>query len=402
MKNKENQNKKTENKKSNPVADFFWKNKKQRGRNFMFLLTVFLVVVSLAIGFVSSKLDMLQADKTNDNNPEDGVTSINKPQKVYEDENNLTMIDPVTGAVSYNDYINTWANNGAPLRSSKNVLNVLLIGLDSTDALQNGGRSDTIILASLNKKTKKIYLTSFYRDSWTYMNIKGNTEYAKINASYMFGGDDALIDALEKDFKIDIDYYAAVDFTSFTDLINTLGGITVEVEQYEAEYINRTTVHTIDYGENVTLNGYEALVYARIRHSDADSDVSRTKRQRKVISAFVQRTKGASLSQLNNMLNTLFKYVKTDLSKTQLLSYAAQALANGWASYDIEQVPLNDEKFFATGYVGDQSVVFMDFPAAAHAVQTAIYGNSNIKQSEDKQNPYNFLSYGSDGQYIMY
>lgn len=397
---KENK-KNNSNKKPNAVSKFFWKDKKQRGRNFMFLLTVFLVVVSMAIGYVSSKLDLFVVDNNNDNTAQEGQT-VTRSEKIYEDESNLTMIEPITNAVSYNDYINSWANNGAPLRSSRNVLNVLLIGLDSADALENGGRSDTIILASLNKKTHKIYLTSFYRDSWTYMNIRGETQYNKINASYMFGGDDALIDALEKDFKIDIDYYAAVDFSSFEDIINALGGITIEVEQYEAEYINRTTVHTIDYGEHVTLDGYEALVYARIRHSDSDSDVSRTKRQRKVISAFVERIKGASLSQLNNMLNLLFKYVKTDLTKTQILSYGAQALANGWASYDIEQVPLNDNTFFNTGFVGDQAVVFMDFPAASNFIQTTVYGNSNIIQSENKQNPYYMLSPRDDGQYTMY
>ncbi len=380
-------------KKNNPLAEFLWINKQQRAKNIVFVLVFFVVIASLGIGFVSSKLDLITIDS-------DDSGYIENLDQIYEDEE-FDMIEAVSGAYSYNEFISKWANNAAAPRSSKNVINVLLVGLDSADALENGGRSDTIMLASLNKKTKKIYLTSFFRDTWTPMNIGGTTRFNKINASYYYGSDDALIDTFEKDFKIDVDYYVAVDFSSFTDIINALGGITVEVQQYEADYINRTTVHTIDYGPAVKLDGWEALVFARIRHSDGDSDVSRTRRQREVISSFIKSAKGASLSQLNNALNMLFKYVKTDLTKMQILSYGTQALANGWANYDIEQVVLSDPEIFRTGYVGSNSVVFVDFPAVAEIVQTAVYGDSSVVNSEDRVKPFSFLSLESDGYYHL-
>ncbi len=377
-------------KKKNPVAQFFWKNKQQRVKNIFFILTVFVVVISLGFGFVSAKLDLINVD----DNTGPNVENIDK---IYEEEE-LELIEAIDSASSYNDFINKWANNGAQLRSSKNVINVLLVGLDSDDALENGGRSDTIMLASLNKKTKKIFLTSFFRDTWTSMNIGGSTRFNKINASYYYGSDDALIDTFEKNFKIDVDYYVAVDFSSFTDIINALGGLTVEVQQYEAEYINRTTIHNIDYGPAVKLNGWEALVFARIRHSDSDSDVSRTRRQRQVITSFIESAKGATLSQLNSALNMLFKYVKTDLSQMEILSYGTMALANGWANYDIEQIVLSDPEIFKTGYVGNQSVVFVDFPAVSEIVQTKIYGDSNVVNNEDRIKPFSLLRTRSDGQ----
>lgn len=265
------------------MADFLWRNKQQRAKNIYFLLTVFIVVAATAISYVSKKLDMIRYDEQTGGQENADV--------IYEEEE-FELINAISSASSYNDFIYKWANNGAELRHSPNVINVLLVGLDSEDALTKGGRSDSMILASLNKKTKKIYLTSFFRDTWTYMNIGGNDRYNKMNAAYFYGSDDALIDTIEKNFKIDIDYYCAVDFTSFTDIINALGGLTVEVQQYEAEYINRTTVHTIDYGEKVKLNGWEALVFARIRKSDGDSDVSRTRRQRQVISALIESARG--------------------------------------------------------------------------------------------------------------
>lgn len=375
-------------KKTNPVASFLWTNKRRRAKNLYFLLTVCILIVAAGVGYVSSMLDAIDYDDKNNSQ------TVTVPQNDVVEDEEVKIMKAINSAGSLNEYLYEWANNGGELRSSKNVINVLLVGLDSDTALENGGRSDSLILVSLNKKTKKINMTSFFRDTWTYMDISGNGRYGKMNSSYYFGSDEALLDTLEKDFKIDIDYYVAVDFSSFTDIINALGGLTIEVEQYEAEYINRTTVHTIDYGPSVKLDGYEALVYARIRHSDSDSDVSRTRRQRKVISALINSAKGASLSQLSSALDALFKYVKTDLTKMQILSYAAQALTNGWINYEIVQTPLSDEDIFRTGWVGDQSVVLVDFPLAAQRLQEAIYGvgESNIVLDENRVIPFSLVS----------
>lgn len=362
-------------KKSNPIAAFLWKNKRRRAKNFYFLLMVVLVIVSVAMAFINEKLDLMSTGDSQD--------VVQSTQPIY-DEEEMEIMSAIDEAGSLNDFLYQWSNNGGTLYSSKNVLNVLLVGLDSRDALENGGRSDSLILVSLNKKTKKINMTSFFRDTWCYMNIGGEDRYAKLNSSYFYGGPDALIDTVEKNFKIDIDYYVAVDFSSFVDIIDALGGITVEVQEYEANYINRTTKHTIESGPAVTLNGEEALVFARIRKSDSDSDVSRTRRQRQVIESFIKSATDASLSQLNEALEMLFKYVKTDLTKMQILSYGTQALTNGWITYDIEQFTLSDSDVFTTGYVGSNAVVFMDFPLAAQRVQTAIYGDSNIDLADDR------------------
>ena len=369
-------------KKGNPISRFFWTNKRRRAKNIFFLLMLFVIVVAVGIGYVNSKLNHI----TYDNEQETSSADV-----IYDDEE-YEIMNSINAAGSLNDYLYKWANNGGTPMSSKNVINVLLVGLDSETGLTKGGRSDTLILVSLNKKTKKINMTSFFRDTWTYMNIGGSDKYGKINSSYFYGGDEALIDTLEKDFKIKIDYYVAVDFSTFTDIINALGGLTIEVEQYEAEYINRTTVHNIEYGPSVKLNGWEALVYARIRHSDSDSDISRTRRQRKVIQAFIQSAKGANIYQLNSALDSLFKYVKTDLTKMEILSYGAQGLANGWLNYEIQETTISDSDVFRTGYIGTSSVVMIDFELAAQRVQKAIYGESNIELAEDRVIPFSLVS----------
>lgn len=384
----ENKKKEKGEKKPNPVAAFLWKDKRRRAKNFYFILVVFICLITAGMGYITEKLDLMS---TGD---DDTVTPAGSEitQEVIYDEEELAIIEAIDSAGSLNDFLYQWANNGGELYSSKNVINVLLVGLDSKDALEYGGNSDSLILVSLNKKTEKISMCSFFRDSWCYMNVGGNDRYAKINSSYFHGGADALIDTIERNFKIDIDYYVAVDFSSFRDIIDALGGITVEVQEYEAAYINRTNPDFhIEAGPAVKLTGKQALVFARIRKSDYDSDVSRTRRQRQVITSLIESAKNASLSQLNNTLDTLFKYVKTDLTKSQILSYAAQALAKGWLNYEITQFTLSDPEVFKTGYVGSAAVVFMDYPLAAQRVQTSIYGESNIVLDENRATVFDFV-----------
>ena len=339
------------------------------------------------MGYVSEKLELMSTGDDNIASVDSEVT-----QEVIYDEEELAIMEAIDSAGSLNDFLYQWANNGGELYSSKNVINVLLVGLDSKNGLQYGGNSDSLILVSLNKKTEKISMCSFFRDSWCYMDIAGRERYAKINSSYFHGGPDALIDTIERNFKIDIDYYVAVDFSSFRDIIDALGGITVPVQEYEAAYINKTNPDFhIEAGDAVHLTGKQALVFARIRKSDYDSDVSRTRRQRQVITSLIQSAKNASMSQLNNTLDTLFKYVKTDLTKSQILSYGAQAIAKGWLNYEITQFTLSDKDIFRTGYVGSAAVVFMDYPLAAQRVQTSVYGDSNIVLDENRLTVFDFV-----------
>ena len=377
------------NKKVNPVSAFLWKNKKRRAKNLYFLLVMFLCIVTVAMGYITEKLDLM------DTGDDSVITDVqgNASNEIIFEEEDLEIMQAIDSAGSLNDYLYQWANNGGTLYSSKNVINILLVGLDSKDALKYGGRSDSLILVSLNKKTEKISMCSFFRDSWCYMNLAGKDSYSKINSSYLYGGPDALIDTIERNFKVDIDYYVAVDFSSFRDIIDALGGITVEVQEYEANYINRTNPDFhIEAGPAVKLTGKQALVFARIRKSDYDSDVSRTRRQRQVITSLIQSAKNASLSQLNNTLDALFAYVKTDLTKSQILSYAAQALAKGWINYDITQFTLSEKEIFRTGWIGSASVVFIDYPLAAQKVQTEIYGESNIVLDENRAKVFDFAT----------
>ena len=386
-------------KKGNPFLNFIWLDKKRRAKNISFLLSVVLVLFATGVGYANSLFEMLTTGEDLSTTIVTGVPVVDGGDEKLqidnvnpdedEDIDDEEMDKVISGSVR--EFVYNWYHNDIEPMRSDYVINLLLIGLDSRTGLQYGGRSDTLILLSLNTMTKKINMTSFFRDTYTNIESGGSNSYNKINASYAKGGADCLIETLERDFKIDIDYYVTVDFATFEDIIDELGGLTVTVQEYEAAYIRKTEKISMPSGENVTLNGKQALLFSRIRKCDSDSDVSRTRRQRSVIMSLINSIKGASLSELMTMLNTLLPYVKTNLTVKEIQSYATQALGYGWLSYEIVQTTINERELFRTGYVGKSSVVFIEFPKAAQKIQNAIYGTTNIVINEGDQTLFSLI-----------
>lgn len=200
------------------------------------------------------------------------------------------------------------------------IVNILLVGYD----LKNGAghRSDSMILCTFNKTNKSITLTSFMRD--LYVEIPGYADN-RINAAYTYGGISLLQKTLKHNFGIEIDGSVQVDFYSFKDIINMLGGVTLELTEAEVEFVNKRAVgEPLSVGTNV-LNGSQALWYARNRH-DIDGDFSRTNRQRKVLSALLDAYKDKKLTEMLGLMGDLLPLVTTDISKTDLTAYAVTLL----------------------------------------------------------------------------
>ena len=371
------------------------------------LLIVFLLVLLILAGtgltlFITQKLNMI------DYNP--GVNFEHADQTdVIEEDPVFTPMHDVTDASSLRDWMQKWALNGGDKMHTKNVVNCLLCGVDTQE--ETAGRTDAMILISVNKRTGKISLVSFMRDSYTYMNINGSDRWYKINSAYNWGGAATLVETIENNYKIEIDNYVTVDFDTFPQLINAIGGIEVEVEEYEARFIRRTSSHKkfpySENGEKVRLNGDQALIYSRIRYSDSDGDVSRTRRQRKLIGALIEKTHVASIGQLNNMLNTVLPYVETNYRRSQILSLGTQAIMQKWMDFDIEQIscPLlldsedgtqsltGKDSYMMTGYGYRQEFVWVvDYQMDAQRVQKALYGTTNVILDEDRVSPFAFLS----------
>ena len=237
--------------------------------------------------------------------------------------------------ISDNEYISE-----SLLYTDKEQINVLLVGVDAREG-ETESRSDTMILVTLDNKNKEIKLTSFLRD--TYIEIAGRNKKAKLNAAYFHGGAQTLIDTLEMNFKISIPYYVVVDFEIFTTIVDELGGVNVEVTEKESRYTKvaktMNKIVFIEAGENVLLNGEQALWYARMRK--LDSDFMRTQRQRKVISAIVNKAKNQDINKLKSLAETIIPLVKTNLSANEMMKTGMSALVKQVYSYPIvqQQIP---------------------------------------------------------------
>ena len=257
------------------------------------------------------------------------------------------------------------------LKSSPFVSNILLLGVDgNTDS---SSRSDTMILVSVDYAHMKIKLTSFLRDSWVEIPSKGKK--AKLNAACSYGGPQLVVDTIEYNFGIDIDHYVMVDFEMFTNIIDSLGGVDVEVTEKEAKFINKTTRHTVDHGESVHLNGAEALVYCRIRK--LDTDYMRTYRQRKVITALIGQAKSAGVSKLIGTAQEVFPLIQTDMSPGEITGLAYKA-GIGILAFDIEQNRVPIDEHMSADTVNGQWVELLDIEATSEYLQEYIYTN-NIK-----------------------
>jgi polyisoprenyl-teichoic acid--peptidoglycan teichoic acid transferase len=225
--------------------------------------------------------------------------------------------------------------------------NIALFGGDSrSNTLQKGTHSDTIIIASINNKTKDVKLASVYRD--TYVNIPGEG-YSKINSAYFKGGYSLALSTLNRNLDLDIKEYVTVNFKAVVKVIDLLGGITLDVQPNELKYlngyvrelnrINGTDVKGLPSAGTQLVNGTQATAYARIRYTSG-GDFKRTERQRIVVQKIFDKVKHSDLATLQKVMNEIFPNISTNLSNTELLGLASDVL-----SYDIvEQTGFPFEK----------------------------------------------------------
>lgn len=245
------------------------------------------------------------------------------------------------------------------LETMDKYTNIALFGIDTRTAgsLGKGNRSDTIMIASINNETKDVKIVSVYRDS--YLNL-ANDKYKKCNEAYSVGGPEQAIAMLNMNLDLNIKYYMSVDFLAVSEVVDRLGGIEVDVDEYEIKHLNNYTVETSKVtGKKTTtlknpgvqlLDGVQATSYCRIRYTAGD-DFKRTERQREVLEKIADKAKTMSVSDLDAIVKKVFPMCATNITVDQLLSIAADGL-----SYNIvgtDGFPF-DKK---TGKVGTASVV---------------------------------------------
>ncbi|MBQ1955027.1 MAG: LCP family protein, partial [Clostridia bacterium] len=173
-------------------------------------------------------------------------------------------------------------------------------------------RSDVMMLCSINPQTGEVSLISFLRD--LYVQIPGYSDN-RLNQAYFFGGFPLLYDTMNQNFGITIDGGFEVDFEGFVDIVDTLGGVDIELTAAEARYMGGGLVAGVNH-----LNGEQALAYSRIRA--LDNDWGRTSRQRTVMEAILNKFRNSDITTVVNLINEVLPMLTTDMSNTDILSLA--------------------------------------------------------------------------------
>ncbi len=260
-------------------------------------------------------------------------------------------------------------NDGISLRSESGIENIFLFGEDNHSDGEHG-RADTMILLTLDKNRNLLKQTSFMRDIYIY--IPGHY-YAKLNEAYAIGGAKLAVETIEYNFGIKADKYMVVDFNSFTDIVDSLGGIDLELTYDEIEYINWQSYRNkqvdteteidpdsfeYDYNENdeyvanVHLNGRQALWYARDRDS-AGSDFDRTQRQRIVIDTILSKFKNSDPIRLMAALYSSSEYLTTNMDAFTLLGEGFDLLSALRYERSEHRVPTGDNYYDVWNETGE-------------------------------------------------
>ena len=224
-------------------------------------------------------------------------------------------------------------NREVKVEPAQDNVSILMLGVDDSEKRGQGAdssRTDALLLATLNNKTKTVKLVSIPRDSYVYIpHIGGND---KINHAHARGGTLASIETVEELFDIPIDYYVRLNFNAFIDIVDALGGIEAEVPyaMLEKDEFDRNTVN-LQPGLQ-TLGGREALALARTRKQD--NDIERGKRQQEIIKAIATKASSfTSITKYDDVISAVGNNMKTDMTFTEMKSFFSY-LTNGMPRID--------------------------------------------------------------------
>ena len=213
---------------------------------------------------------------------------------------------------------------------SNSIINIALFGIDSADATT--GRSDSIIIATIDTTHKKLKLTSIMRDSYVNISGIGND---KINHAYAFGGAQLAIKTLNENFDLNIEDFVAVNFDSLPKIIDMIGGVTVDITNEEVSHISG-----INSAGTYNLTGAQALAYSRIRYATG-GDYVRTERQRTILTKMFEKILNINAAQYSTLISQMLSMVQTSLDYSKILELGTEVLKMGVTSLEQERFPLD-------------------------------------------------------------
>ena len=284
--------------------------------------------------------------------------------------------------ISFVSTFNVYSFSERDIKEYKMIENNLLIGLDGTnDKLPK--RSDTMIILTIDKLNKSLKLTSLARD--TLVKIPGRGE-EKLTHAYAYGQEELLMQTINENFDLDIKDYAVVNFKSFIDIVDIIGGVDINVNEKEIHHLNEVikecygvnhedtkNIEYITSSGNHNLNGYQALAYARIRK--LDTIYKRDERQRLILTNIAHKLSDVSISKYPQIAKSILRHIKVNIAFNKIIDLAF--IAHELASYDISQLEFPISEYREEGRIGEKGtyVVKWDKNKNIELLHQFIYGN---------------------------
>ena len=255
----------------------------------------------------------------------------NKMEKVEIDKDNIGITEEVEEKLSkYND----------------SIINIALFGVDAVDG--GVGRSDSIMIATLDTVNKKLKLTSIMRDSYVAIDGHGND---KINHAYAFGGPQLAIKTLNENFDLNIEDFASVNFETLPKIIDKIGGIELDIDADELKYINGyisnlnningTSEPEIESTGLQHVSGTQALAFCRIRYTSG-GDYKRTERHREVLTKILEKIETLPATSYPSLLSEILPMVNTSLDYSKILELGTEVLKLGDSKMELERFPRDE------------------------------------------------------------
>ena len=277
-------------------------------------------------------------------------------------------------------------SNNDEINEEKTIENILILGVDSRLNEYSSTRSDVIMVLSIDSENEMFKFSSVMRDSYLYIPDKGY--FDKVTHAYAFGGGLYALKTINTNLDLDCEEFVTVDFEAVENIIDNVGGVEIDVDSSELPELNRILTELNEYySDNVelvnetgliSLNGRQAVAYARIRY-DNGGDYERTLRQKEVVSSVFEQFKEMSIADINSTVDDVLPLVSMSINKTELLSYLAKV--NEYKNYDIDMYG------FPQNYSGfNYDSVYYVFPNSLNdevsKLHEFIYGYENYVPSE--------------------
>ena len=317
------------------------------------IVLVLLIAAALGLNYVFGKLGRFE------NPVQEGETIVTIPDETETDPaENVEGLESVDASDVVFETVDVLEGN---------VVNIMLIGQDRRPG-EDRARSDSMILVSMNKQKGTIQLTSFMRD--LYVQIPGYLD-TRLNAAYRYGGTDLMNETFKINFGVEIDGNVMVDFEEFTEIIEIVGGVTLDISSAEAGYMNKNSKNRFSAGSNY-FNAEDALTFTRMRYA-AGGDYGRTDRQRRVIMAIAYSLRDADLVTIFNLIDEVLPHIVTNLTDAQIIEYATTGLGilAGGGKIDTFRIPQDDAHYNAN--IRGMSVLVPDLEMCREDLKEFIY-----------------------------